>query len=196
MRARKYFIFTLVVILADQAIKLLVHFNMDMGSEGEIIVFDDWFKLHYILNRGMAFGLIFGSIYGKLGLTFRLVAAAFIGVVIYRFSNKTYHPGLLWCMAAIFGGGISNIIDSIFYGVFLDNAPFNAITPWFHGQVIDMFYIDLRGRLPARLDSVVGRKYDDPFANIQFGRCSYFFRSFCSIIFSKDLFGYEQTPQK
>src|SRR5690606_7410981 len=30
---------------------------------------------------------------------------------------------------------------STFYGVLLDNAPYNASTPWFHGQVVDMFYI-------------------------------------------------------
>ncbi len=40
-------------------------------------------------------------------------------------------------------------MDSIFYGVLLDNAPYNAPTPWFYGQVIDMFYIDIwEGRLP------------------------------------------------
>jgi len=27
--------------------------------------------------------------------------------------------------------------------VLLNNAPYNAPTPWFHGQVIDMFYFDI-----------------------------------------------------
>lgn len=160
MGVKKYFIFALVVILADQAIKLLVHFYMDMGPNGEIAIFGDWFKLHYILNRGMAFGLSFDSVYGKLGLTlFRLLAAIFIGFIIWRFSKKNYHPGLLWCMAAILGGALGNVIDSVFYGVFLDNAPYNAITPWFHGQVIDMFYVDLwEGYLPSWLPLWGGSK--------------------------------------
>lgn len=46
-------------------------------------------------------------------------------------------------MAAVLAGAIGNLIDSIFYGVWLDNAPYNAISPWFHGQVVDMFYIDI-----------------------------------------------------
>ena len=97
-------------------------------------------------------------------------------------------------MAAIFGGGISNIIDSIFYGVFLDNAPFNAITPWFHGQVIDMFYIDLwGGYLPDWIPLWGGNMVTLlPIFNLADVAI---FRSFCSIIFSKDLFG-TNRPQK
>ena len=34
-------------------------------------------------------------------------------------------------------------MDSTFYGVFLHNAPAEAITPWFHGQVIDMLYFPI-----------------------------------------------------
>lgn len=117
---------------------------MTMGSAGEVSVIGGWFKLHYILNRGMAFGLRFGFEYGKLGLTlFRMVAMVVIGVILYRMSKKNYHSGLLWCIAAVLGGAIGNVIDSIFYGVFLDNAPYDVITPWFHGQVIDMFYLDI-----------------------------------------------------
>ena len=115
-----------------------------MGAGGEIEVFGNWFKLHYILNEGMAFGLNFGSDYGKLSLTLiRLVATILIGILLYRISKNKYHKGLLWCLTAILAGAIGNAIDSIFYGVLLDNAPYDAATPWFHGQVIDMFYLDI-----------------------------------------------------
>lgn len=117
---------------------------MAMGQAGEVKIFGDWFKLHYILNKGMAFGLSFGSDYGKLGLTiFRMLAMIAIGYFLYWMSKKGYHKGLLWSVAAILGGAIGNVIDSIFYGVFLDNAPYESITPWFHGQVIDMLYLDI-----------------------------------------------------
>jgi len=140
----KYFFLTLGVIVIDQVVKLMVHFNMAMGPTGEITVLGDWFKLHYILNRGMAFGLRFDFEYGKLGLTiFRMVAMIVIGIILYRMSKKNYHTGLLWCIAAILGGAIGNVIDSVFYGVFLDNAPYDVMTPWFHGQVIDMLYLDV-----------------------------------------------------
>lgn len=130
--------------MLDQAVKLLVHFNMDMGLAGQIPVLGDWFKLHYTLNPGMAFGMQLGSEYGKLFLTiFRLVAMVGIGYYLYYLAKKKVHSGLLWSVALILGGAIGNLIDSIFYGVFLDNAPYGSSTPWFHGQVVDMFYIDI-----------------------------------------------------
>ena len=38
---------------------------------------------------------------------------------------------------------IGNVIDSTLYGVLLDNAPAGSLTPWFHGQVIDMLFFPL-----------------------------------------------------
>jgi len=117
---------------------------MVLGPSGEINVLGGWFKLHYILNEGMAFGIQFGYEYGKLGLTlFRLVAMVFIAIYLYRMAKKHLHPGLLWCIALILGGAIGNVVDSIFYGVWLNNADPNAVTPWFHGKVVDMFYLDI-----------------------------------------------------
>ena len=140
MKYTKYYILSLAIILIDQGVKLLVHFNMEMGLAGQIPVFGDWFKLHYTLNPGMAFGME----YGKLALTlFRLVAMVGIAYYLYYLAKKKVHPGLLWCVALILGGAIGNVIDSTFYGVYLENAPYGSSTPWFHGQVVDMFYIDI-----------------------------------------------------
>ncbi|GAA5040985.1 lipoprotein signal peptidase [Marivirga lumbricoides] len=144
MKYYKYFFLALAVIVLDQAVKLFVHFNMELGANGQITVFGDWFKLYYTLNPGMAFGMQFGSEFGKLGLSlFRLVAMFFIAYYLYRLAKDDTHPGVLWSLALILGGAMGNVLDSTFYGVLLDNAPYDAITPWFHGQVVDMFYIDI-----------------------------------------------------
>lgn len=144
MKYYKYYLLSLFIILLDQAVKMLVHFNMDLGVIGQIPIFDDWFKLHYTLNPGMAFGMQLGSEYGKLALTvFRLFAMVGIGYYLYILAKRGVHEGLLWSVALILGGAIGNVIDSTFYGVLLNNAPYDASTPWFHGQVIDMFYIDI-----------------------------------------------------
>ncbi|WP_340152744.1 lipoprotein signal peptidase [uncultured Marivirga sp.] len=144
MKYTKYFLLTFFLIALDQVVKLWVHFNMEMGIAGQIEVFGEWFKLYYTLNPGMAFGMQFGSEYGKLGLTlFRLVAMFFIAYYLYKLAKDKTHPGVLWSMAAVLAGAIGNLIDSMFYGIWLDNAPYNAISPWFHGQVVDMFYIDI-----------------------------------------------------
>lgn len=140
----KYFGIALFVILLDQAVKMLVHFQMDFGTPGQIPIFGDWFKLHYTTNPGMAFGMELGSEYGKMILTtFRLVAMFGIGYYLHYIIEKKNHPVYILCIAMILGGAIGNLVDSIFYGVWLDNAPYNAPTPWFHGQVVDMFYFDI-----------------------------------------------------
>ena len=159
MRHTKFFLLSFFVILLDQAVKLIVHFNMEMGLPGQIVLLGDWLKLHYTLNPGMAFGVELGSEYGKLMLSlFRLVAMFGIGYYLYYLSKRHAHPGLLWCVALILGGAIGNLIDSIFYGVLFDNAPYDAPTPWFHGQVIDMFYIDIwEGIVPHWIPLIGGQ---------------------------------------
>jgi signal peptidase II len=161
MKYYKYYLLSLVVIILDQTVKMLVHFNMELGTAGQIPVFGDWFKLHYTLNPGMAFGLQLGSEYGKLILSiFRL--AAMIGIALYLriLAKRGVHEGLLWCTALILGGAIGNVIDSTFYGVFLNNAPYDSPTPWFHGQVIDMFYLDIwEGILPKWIPFIGGEFY-------------------------------------
>ncbi|WP_215225395.1 lipoprotein signal peptidase [Echinicola shivajiensis] len=144
MKYLKYFGITLLVIIIDQIVKLVVDANMQMGSVGQIKIIGDWFKLHYTTNPGMAFGMELGSEYGKLILTsFRLVAMVGIGYYLYHLIEKKVHTGYIVCIAMILGGAIGNLVDSVFYGVWLNNAPANANTPWFHGQVVDMFYFDI-----------------------------------------------------
>jgi signal peptidase II len=143
MKYFKFYLLSIGVIILDQVIKLIVYYNMDLGQE--IPVFGEWFKIHYTVNPGMAFGLEIGSEFGKLALTtFRLFAMAGIGYYLYSLIKKAVPQGLSWCIALILGGAVGNVIDSTFYGVLLEgNVPANVPTAWFHGQVIDMFYVDI-----------------------------------------------------
>ncbi|MBL7870193.1 MAG: lipoprotein signal peptidase [Cyclobacteriaceae bacterium] len=142
MNYKKYFLIALAVILVDQTSKLLVYNYMYIHQE--INVLGSWFRLHYLLNPGMAFGIRWESEFGKLALTvFRVFAMAGITYYLYKMISKRAHTGFLFCLALILGGAIGNVIDSIFYGVFLNNAPLESPSPWFHGQVIDMLYFPL-----------------------------------------------------
>jgi signal peptidase II len=168
-RSGTFFLIALVIIIIDQASKLLVHEYMTYGPAGEIQILGDLFKLHYTLNPGMAFGMEFGSDYGKLGLTFfRLIAAAGISWFIYSAAKKPeeYNKYFVLCMSFILAGAVGNLIDSIFYGVFIDfNAiPYSGKTPpfypWFHGQVIDMLYFDIwEGPVPEFIPFIGGNYY-------------------------------------
>ncbi len=192
----KYYLLSLLIIVLDQVVKMLVHNNMELGSAGQIHVFGDWFKLHYTLNPGMAFGLQIGSEYGKLTLSlFRLAAMAGIGLYLWLLAKKGVHQGLLWCTALILGGAIGNVIDSTFYGVFLDNAPPGVPTPWFHGQVIDMFYLDIwEGFIPEWVPLIGGEFYSLwPIFNI--ADASIFVGVFTILLMQRKFFSEKTAPE-
>ena len=142
MKYYKYYLLTLGVILVDQASKLLVHFNMHLYQEYN--VFGDWFRIHYILNEGIAFGLTADWVYSKVVLTlFRLVASGIGIYLLYTYARKNFHPGALWAGALILAGAIGNLIDSMFYGIIFDNMPYDAPFAFLNGQVVDMLYFPL-----------------------------------------------------
>ena len=165
----KYFWLTFLLIAIDQSIKYAIHHYL-VYEGNEISVFGHWFKLHYVLNRGMAFGMELSFVpggYGKIVLSlFRLVAMVGIGIYLVRLASKKAHEGLLWSIAAILGGAIGNVIDSTFYGKLLGNQPAGSPTPWFHGQVIDMFFFDpYQGWIPDWVPLWGGSWYSTPIFN-------------------------------
>jgi signal peptidase II len=145
MKVYRYFFLALLVILIDQTSKLLIHHFMELHDEITVFGSDKHgFKLHYLLNPGMAFGIRWKSEFGKLALTvFRILAMFGIGYYLWKMAKRKAHAGFLWCMALILGGAVGNVIDSTFYGVLLQNHLPDSPTPWFHGQVIDMLYFPL-----------------------------------------------------
>ena len=145
MKIYKYFLLALLIIVIDQTSKLLVHNYMYLHQEITVLGNEQYgFKLHYLLNPGMAFGIRWNNEFGKLALTvFRIAAMFGIGYYLIKMARKNAHYGFLVCMALILGGAVGNVIDSTFYGVFLNNHPPNSPTPWFHGQVIDMLFFPL-----------------------------------------------------
>ncbi|MFK7970309.1 MAG: lipoprotein signal peptidase [Bacteroidia bacterium] len=143
MKFSRYIIFALVLVLVDQGFKLWIHSSMALGETQSIM--GDWFKLHYILNPGIAFGLKLDFEYGKLLLSLvRLLAVVGLGWYTWSLFKKGAHRGLIATLALIWAGAFGNTIDSVFYGVLIDgNAMAGSFTPWFHGQVIDMLYFPM-----------------------------------------------------
>jgi signal peptidase II len=183
--------------LLDQAVKILVHYNMDLGVQGQIKVFGDVFKLHYLTNPGMAFGMKLGTVYGKLILTiFRLFAMVGIAYYLYMLIKKNVHAGLLFCVALILGGAIGNVIDSTFYGVLIEgNLPKDAPFGMFYGQVIDMFYVDIwEGRLPDWIPGI-GGDYMSLWPVFNIADSSIFVGVFTILIFQKKFFKPEEESE-
>jgi signal peptidase II len=167
MKNYRYFLLSTFIIALDQGIKIGVHTWMEPGYFGQIPLIGDFFKLHYTLNPGMAFGIQIGSIWGKLILTtFRIFAMFGLGYYLHSLTLKNSPKGLLVSVALILGGAIGNLIDSVFYGVWFNNSPAGAPMQWFHGQVIDMFFADFyEGTLPNWIPLWGGSYYSTPIFN-------------------------------
>jgi signal peptidase II len=127
---------------------------MYLGQEINLI--GSWFKLHFIENEGMAFGMVFfGGFWGKLVLSlFRIVAAAGIGWVIYKMLKKNISWGLLITTSLVFTGAVGNIFDCIFYGKIFGPSEYmgtiallfpegGGYAPFLQGKVVDMLQFDL-----------------------------------------------------
>ena len=138
------------VLIIDQVSKILVKTNMFLGEE--INVFS-WFKILFIENNGMAFGLELGS---KLFLTlFRIFAIILIGYYIFKLikENNNVKKGYIVCLSLIFAGALGNIIDCLFYGVIFNSPAYPMIATMFpadggyaelmYGRVVDMLYFPL-----------------------------------------------------
>ena len=143
-KGSKLIILGVLMVVVDQIIKVLVKTNMGLGET--INVFGDWCKLHYVLNDGMAFGMAFGGVWGKLILSlFRVGLSTALVWWISKLVKKSDTPvGVLVGLTLITAGAIGNIIDCFFYGmiwpeVTMAGAPF----PFMFGQVVDMFYFPL-----------------------------------------------------
>lgn len=134
---------------------------MEYGLAGQIVLLGDWLKLHYTLNPGMAFGMQIGGDNGKLILTvFRIIAISGIGWYLAGAVQKKMKAPFLTCISLILGGATGNLLDSIFYGVLLGNAPEGSPSPWLHGQVVDMIYVDIwEGFLPDWMPIFGGQYY-------------------------------------
>ncbi|MBQ6202704.1 MAG: lipoprotein signal peptidase [Prevotella sp.] len=150
-------VFILLLLVVDQVIKIWVKTSMPLYDTIEIT---SWFKIHYIENNGMAFGMTFIN---KLFLSlFRLIAIVLLIYYIVGLLQKGARRGYVIFVAMITAGAIGNLIDSMFYGLIFTGAsphyvsyfvPFGeGYAPFLMGKVVDMFYFPLiNGTFPEWL---------------------------------------------
>ncbi len=138
----------LAVLLIDQVIKIWVKTHMTLHEQIEIF---SWFKIVFIENNGMAYGMEIGS---KLVLSlFRIVAVGVLGYYIAQQVRKQARWGYIICISMVMAGAAGNIFDSMFYGLIFNASsefytsylvPFGSgYAPFLMGKVVDMFYFPL-----------------------------------------------------
>lgn len=103
------------VVAADQLTKLWVVANIPLFSRVEAL--PGLFRLTYVQNTGAAFS----SFEGQQWL-FLLVFLLFTVAVIWEFSTDKmgFSRFERWCIAAIYAGGLGNMIDRVRLGYVVD----------------------------------------------------------------------------
>jgi len=144
----------ILLLLIDQAFKIYIKTNYYLGEEHKIL--GDWFRLHFVENEGMAWGLQFGGSFGKIALTlFRLVAVIWGTFYIRNLIRKKAHKGFIICVSLIYAGAAGNLIDSMFYGLIFNASHLGShhvahlfpahggYAAFLHGRVVDMLYFPM-----------------------------------------------------
>lgn len=162
MKARHVTFIILLIIFADQALKLWIKTHYELNGHQNVI--GDKFQLYFVENPGMAYGWKFGGNWGKMALTiFRMLAVIFGTWYLRKIIREKLHRGFIFCAALVYAGALGNLIDSAFYGLIFDKgmtpnpaaaggydhysglAKFssNGYASFLHGNVVDMLHFPL-----------------------------------------------------
>ena len=108
-------LFAAGIVAADQVTKILIVANIALYQDVEFI--PGFLGLTYVQNTGAAFS----SFEGQQWL-FALIFALFTAGVVYEYFKKPmgFTTFERWCIAAIYGGGLGNMIDRVRLGYVVD----------------------------------------------------------------------------
>jgi signal peptidase II len=184
VKARTIFLLVLLIIIADQSLKIWVKTHMPLSHpaadfyrdpvsryDNGIKLLGDKAQIYFVENEGMAWGWKFGGSWGKMALTlFRLVAVVFGIYYIQTIIKKKYHPGFIICAGLIFAGALGNLLDSMFYGLIFERSTYDHVakifpphgyTTFLHGRVVDMLYFPIvHTHYPQWMPFVGGEEFE------------------------------------
>ena len=122
-------LFAAAIVVLDQWTKALAAAQL---TDVVDVLIPGWLELRYTTNDGMALSMLSGARW-----LFVVVGVLFVALVIWAVAKKhiTKKPEL-WCIAAITGGAIGNLIDRVATGKVIDMI----CVPWFSTfNVADIF---------------------------------------------------------
>lgn len=130
-----------VIVILDQVTKILVK-GIELDSIGikisgmmigsSIPVLGDFFRITFVENPGMAFGIGVNSKTTFTILTIFVTLALFY--YLYTLRNDLFYYRV--ALAFILGGAVGNMIDRVFYSVIFNGGEY------FNGKVVDFIDID------------------------------------------------------
>ena len=115
MSLLSYSLFAAAIVAADQVTKYLTVANIALYEK--IPFLPGLLQLTYVQNTGAAFS----SFEGQQWL-FALIFVLFTGMILFEYYKKPmgFQPFERWCIAAIYGGGLGNMIDRVRMGYVVD----------------------------------------------------------------------------
>ncbi len=110
-----YCLFVAGIVAADQITKALVVARIALYADVPFL--PGILQLTYVQNNGAAFS----SFSGQQWL-FALIFLVFTGLILWEYFRKQagFTPFERWCIAAVYGGGLANMIDRIRLGYVVD----------------------------------------------------------------------------
>ena len=110
-----YCLFAAGIVAADQITKALVVARIALYADVPFL--PGILQLTYVQNNGAAFS----SFSGQQWL-FALIFLVFTGLILWEYFRKQagFTPFERWCIAAVYGGGLANMIDRIRLGYVVD----------------------------------------------------------------------------
>ena len=108
-------LFALLAVAADQLVKFWVVANI--GLSQQVSAIPGLFHLTYVRNYGAAF-----SSFNGMQWLFLVIFLVFTVGIIWEFSTKRlgFTTFERWCIAAIYAGGVGNMIDRLRLGYVVD----------------------------------------------------------------------------
>ena len=110
-----YALFAAGIVAADQWTKYLTVANIDLYQDVEFI--PGFLGLTFVQNTGAAFSAFEGQQW-----LFAIIFAAFTVAILWEYFKKPmgFSKFERWCIAAVYGGGLGNMIDRVRFGYVVD----------------------------------------------------------------------------
>jgi len=130
------FLIALLIVALDQATKYIVKEQLS-GGAAPVVLIDDWLKLTYTENSGIAFGIDLGG--RAVVTTLSILATLGICYYLYRTQRKNIYYRIAFGL--IIGGAIGNLIDRAFYGQVVDFIHFDIYNVMLFGKYVSLWPI-------------------------------------------------------
>ena len=114
---------TIMALLASQLFNFFIFKSLPELQSWKVT---NWFYLSHIRNHGGVFGILQGQ-----SFLFSILSSVLLAfLVIYILKSTQVRTFEFACFGFILGGGLSNILDRLFYGSVIDYFDVRGIPHW------------------------------------------------------------------